>query len=81
MTDQPTAATFAWCFGHGLLHIFDTADPWCTSTWTPLNGGTREAAFADKLARYGHAKFMHQLPLETQAGLQDMWARQNGATT
>ncbi|MBD0743534.1 hypothetical protein [Streptomyces sp. CBMA152] len=60
--------TYAWCFSHGRLHRFD-GDPWCTATWTPLDGGSETEALADKQARYGDAQFLHQLPDEQHLDL------------
>lgn len=52
---------YAWCFSHGRLHIFDD-DPWCTATWVSLFGTTEEEALTAKMATYGEARFLHQLP-------------------
>ncbi|MGX1129929.1 hypothetical protein RKD49_002119 [Streptomyces glaucescens] len=67
MTDD---GEWVWCFSHGRLHHFAPGDePWCTATWTRLDGATEHDALADKQARYGEAQFIHQLPDEQQLQL------------
>lgn len=63
-----TARMYAWCFSHGRLHHFNTT-PWCTATWTRLNGTTETEALADKHDRYGGAQFLHQLSGDQQLDL------------
>jgi hypothetical protein len=60
-----TDTFYAWCFSHGRLHRF-TDEPWCTATWTRLDGDTEADAIANKIGRYGDAQFVHQLPAEQQ---------------
>jgi len=59
------ATVYAWCFSHGQLHAF-TANPWCTATWVRVNGSTEEEAVTDKEARFGDARFLHELSGEQQ---------------
>lgn len=50
---------FAWCFGHGRLH----ANPsWCQASWVRLEATNPDDAMAEKVARFGEAKFLTDLP-------------------
>lgn len=64
---QPITA-YAWCFSHGRLHCF-IGDPWCTASWAPLPGDTKEEAMAFKEEEYGDAQFLHHLPGDQQLAL------------
>lgn len=67
MTDLPT---YAWCFSHGTLHYFRAGqEPWCTTTWMPIDGSTEDEALAAKQQQYGDAQFLHDLPAEQQITL------------
>lgn len=66
--------SYAWCFSHGRMHVFAPSaeypdGAWCTAAWVRLTGDTTEAAEADKVARFGDAHFVHQLPLDMQAAV------------
>lgn len=61
---------YAWCWSHGALHKFPAGqDPWCTATWVWLDGTVEEDALTDKQARYGDARFLHQLPADQQLAI------------
>lgn len=61
---------WAWCFSHGRIHRFTPdQDPWCTATWTWLDGATEADALTYKTATYGDSQFLHQLPAEQQLQL------------
>lgn len=62
--------TFAWCFSHGLMHTFD-GEPWCTASWVVLDASDKATAHAVKLARFGDAQFMRDLPFEIQIEVAD----------
>ncbi|GGV46010.1 hypothetical protein [Streptomyces spectabilis] len=62
--------SYAWCFSHGSLHHFERrGEPWCTATWTWLDGATEDEALADKISRYSGARFLHELPDDQQLQL------------
>lgn len=63
MASDEQKVRFAWCFSHGRIHHDPT---WCTATWSPLDGTTKEQALADRHRRYGTAEFLHQLPIDVQ---------------
>ncbi|ARX81567.1 hypothetical protein SMD44_00965 [Streptomyces alboflavus] len=64
---------YAWCFSHGLLHRFaDGPEPWCTATWTWIDGATEDEAQAAKKQRFGNARFLDELPGEQQLELLDI---------
>lgn len=71
MTTAPTI--YAWCFGHGRLHIFGVDGAWCTSHWVNLGPAAWSEASAEnvKRAHFGDARFMHELPLEAQQAVID----------
>lgn len=58
---------YAWCFGHGRMHVFDGRQPWCTSNWVKIEADSLAHAEDSKRAQYGDARFMHELALEEQA--------------
>ncbi|MER5890517.1 hypothetical protein ABT160_42390 [Streptomyces sp. NPDC001941] len=56
-------SSYAWCFSHGRLHVFQAGqDPWCTAEWVTVQGATREAALAAKAEHFGDAQFFDELP-------------------
>ncbi len=66
--DLSAGESFAWCLSHGRLHRF-TATPWCTATWSRLDGNNERDALLSKSQRFGDAVFLHALSLEAQASL------------
>ena len=57
--------TYAWCFGHGGVHLFLAGEkPSCTNIWVPFIAYTEEEAIQAKRAAYGNAQFFDELPLE-----------------
>jgi hypothetical protein len=49
---------FVWCFDHASVH----EGTWCTATCVPLAGGSRKQAMDDKVARFGDAFGLYDLP-------------------
>lgn len=73
--------SFAWCFDHGSVHVFGPDGAWCTATWVALSGNTRDGALTDKQIRYGDARFLHELPIETHLDVMNEREANHGRRT
>jgi hypothetical protein len=62
---------YAWCFGHGRMHVFEGAQKWCTSNWVEIEADSLAHAEDVKRVRYGNARFIHELALEEQVQIQE----------